>query len=108
MFSSISKHLVRATAKSTKSGVLAPLAPSFSSSSAAVVDFWSGVEEAPRDPILGVTEKFLADTNPDKMNLGVVSEPFQTESEKDMCYQLPFPVSHSLKRFCFCFCFFRT
>jgi aspartate aminotransferase len=69
MLSNLSKHLLRAT--HTKSGVLAPLAPSFSSSSAAVVDFWSGVEEAPRDPILGVTEKFLADNNPEKMNLGV-------------------------------------
>ena len=38
-----------------------------------MVDFWADVEEAPRDPILGVTEKFLADQNPEKMNLGVVS-----------------------------------
>merc|ERR1712216_757897 len=38
---------------------------------AAVVDFWADVEEAPRDPILGVTEKFLADQNPEKMNWGV-------------------------------------
>lgn len=31
----------------------------------------SGVEMAPRDPILGVTETFNADTNPKKVNLGV-------------------------------------
>src|SRR4030095_11402611 len=31
----------------------------------------SGVELAPRDPSLGVTEAFNADTNPDKVNLGV-------------------------------------
>ena len=31
----------------------------------------STVELAPRDPILGVTEAFNADTNPDKVNLGV-------------------------------------
>ncbi|HXF65594.1 MAG TPA: amino acid aminotransferase [Burkholderiales bacterium] len=31
----------------------------------------SGVEMAPRDPILGVTEAYVADTNPDKVNLGV-------------------------------------
>lgn len=31
------------------------------------------VEPAPKDPILGVTESFLADKNPDKINLGVVS-----------------------------------
>mmetsp|Transcript_36322 Transcript_36322/g.92812 ORF Transcript_36322/g.92812 Transcript_36322/m.92812 type:complete len:430 (-) Transcript_36322:886-2175(-) len=32
---------------------------------------FAGVPEAAKDPILGVTEKFLADTNPQKMNLGV-------------------------------------
>src|SRR5258706_40131 len=30
----------------------------------------SAVELAPRDPILGVTEAFVADTNPKKLNLG--------------------------------------
>src|SRR5215470_9378443 len=29
------------------------------------------VEMAPKDPILGVTEAFVADTNPKKVNLGV-------------------------------------
>jgi len=32
---------------------------------------FSNVELAPRDPILGITEQFVADTNPDKVNLGV-------------------------------------
>lgn len=31
----------------------------------------SFVEAAPADPILGVTEAFLKDTSPDKLNLGV-------------------------------------
>ena len=31
----------------------------------------TGVEMAPRDPILGVTEAFNADPNPRKVNLGV-------------------------------------
>jgi len=31
----------------------------------------AAVEMAPRDPILGVTEGFVADTNPNKVNLGV-------------------------------------
>src|SRR4030095_6652711 len=31
----------------------------------------SAVELAPRDPILGVTEAYVADTNPRKGNLGV-------------------------------------
>ena len=31
----------------------------------------AAVEMAPRDPILGVTEAFVADTNPNKVNLGV-------------------------------------
>jgi aromatic-amino-acid transaminase len=32
---------------------------------------FGAVEMAPRDPILGVTEAFIADTNPAKVNLGV-------------------------------------
>ncbi len=31
----------------------------------------SGLELAPRDPILGITEAFVADPNPNKVNLGV-------------------------------------
>jgi aromatic-amino-acid transaminase len=33
--------------------------------------FLAGVELAPRDPILGLTESYLADKNPKKVNLGV-------------------------------------
>ncbi|QDZ23081.1 aspartate aminotransferase [Chloropicon primus] len=61
---SLSKKLV-------KSAGIRSLATAQRSMSSAVPDFWKDVEEAPRDPILGVTEKFLADQNPDKMNLGV-------------------------------------
>jgi len=32
---------------------------------------WSHVEMAPRDPILGITELWKGDKNPDKINLGV-------------------------------------
>ena len=32
---------------------------------------FGAVELAPKDPILGVTEAYVADTNPDKVNLGV-------------------------------------
>ncbi len=32
---------------------------------------FTAIEMAPRDPILGITEAFNADTNPDKVNLGV-------------------------------------
>lgn len=35
--------------------------------------WWKNVEPAPKDPILGVTEAFLADPSPDKVNVGVVS-----------------------------------
>ena len=31
----------------------------------------ANVEMAPKDPILGVTEIYVADTNPKKVNLGV-------------------------------------
>lgn len=43
-------------------------------SASAIAQTWFGnVEQAPKDPILGITEAFLADDNPKKMNLGVVS-----------------------------------
>ena len=35
------------------------------------MSFFTAVEMAPRDPILGITEAFAADTNPKKVNLGV-------------------------------------
>ena len=35
------------------------------------MSFFSAVEMAPRDPILGITEAFAADANPNKVNLGV-------------------------------------
>ena len=35
------------------------------------MSFFSAVEMAPRDPILGLNEQFAADTNPKKVNLGV-------------------------------------
>jgi aromatic-amino-acid transaminase len=31
----------------------------------------AGVEMAPRDPIIGISELFNADTNPKKVNLGI-------------------------------------
>ncbi|KAG8662631.1 aspartate aminotransferase, mitochondrial isoform X2 [Manihot esculenta] len=33
--------------------------------------WWRSVDPAPKDPILGVTEAFLADPSPDKVNVGV-------------------------------------
>ncbi len=35
------------------------------------MSFWSGVEKAPSDAILGITEAFNKDTNPKKVTLGV-------------------------------------
>ncbi|CAK9144287.1 unnamed protein product [Ilex paraguariensis] len=34
--------------------------------------WWRNVEPAAKDPILGVTEAFLADPSPDKVNVGVL------------------------------------
>ena len=42
------------------------------SASAAAQTWFGNVEQAPKDPILGITEAFLADEDPKKMNLGVV------------------------------------
>ncbi|KAL5989702.1 L-asparaginase 1 [Asimina triloba] len=33
--------------------------------------WWRNIEPAPKDPILGVTEAFLADPSPEKVNVGV-------------------------------------
>ncbi|CAL5038925.1 unnamed protein product [Urochloa decumbens] len=47
-------------------------APAFAPAAARAMASWFGhVEPAAKDPILGVTEAFLADTSPDKMNVGV-------------------------------------
>ena len=35
------------------------------------MSLFTAVEMAPRDPILGLNEQFGADTNPNKVNLGV-------------------------------------
>ncbi len=35
------------------------------------MSLFSAVEMAPRDPILGLNEQYAADTNPNKVNLGV-------------------------------------
>ena len=44
----------------------------FVSTSAAAIGWWDHVGRAPKDPIMSVTEAFLSDTSPDKINLGVV------------------------------------
>jgi len=36
-----------------------------------MMSMFTAVEMAPRDPILGLNEQFAADTNPNKVNLGV-------------------------------------
>src|SRR5512134_674638 len=51
---------------------MAPLpAPAAAMNATLAASLLSAVELAPRDPILGVTEAFVADTNPKKVNLGV-------------------------------------
>lgn len=40
------------------------------------MSWWRSVQPAPKDPILGVTEAFLADPTPHKVNVGVVSLSF--------------------------------
>src|SRR6478752_4971170 len=39
--------------------------------STAPASIFAAIDMAPRDPILGITEAFNADTNPAKINLGV-------------------------------------
>lgn len=46
---------------------------SFGVGARSMSSWWKSVEPAPKDPILGVTEAFLADPMPSKVNVGVVS-----------------------------------
>lgn len=39
--------------------------------SASTSSAWSGIAQAPADPILGLSEAFKKDKSPDKINLGV-------------------------------------
>ncbi|KAJ1259490.1 hypothetical protein BS78_10G159600 [Paspalum vaginatum] len=45
--------------------------PAFVASARAMASWFGHVEPAAKDPILGVTEAFLADPSPDKVNVGV-------------------------------------
>lgn len=47
--------------------------PSSAYGARSMSSWWRSVEPSPKDPILGVTEAFLADPSPDKVNVGVVS-----------------------------------
>lgn len=52
---------------------------------------WFGhVEPAAKDPILGVTEAFLADPSPDKVNVGVVCPLFPSFPVFDLVALSPF------------------
>eukprot|EP00240_Pyramimonas_obovata_P004874 CAMPEP_0118932816 /NCGR_PEP_ID=MMETSP1169-20130426/10635_1 /TAXON_ID=36882 /ORGANISM="Pyramimonas obovata, Strain CCMP722" /LENGTH=426 /DNA_ID=CAMNT_0006875517 /DNA_START=50 /DNA_END=1330 /DNA_ORIENTATION=- len=55
----------------TKNALRSAIAPSSNGVRAMSSGFWSQVAEAPKDPILGISEAFKADTDPIKMNLGV-------------------------------------
>ncbi|KAL2528494.1 Aspartate aminotransferase [Forsythia ovata] len=52
--------------------------------------WWKHVEPAPKDPILGVTEAFLADPSPDKVNVGVLHKDIMVMMLKDMSRSIDF------------------
>jgi aspartate aminotransferase, mitochondrial len=54
----------------------------------AMASWFGHVEPAAKDPILGVTEAFLADTSPAKVNVGVVRPPSLALSPC-LCFFLP-------------------
>lgn len=58
--------MLRQVVNQTRSKGMAAFAPS-----ARAMSLWSHVELGPKDPILGVTEAYKADSHPDKVNLGV-------------------------------------
>lgn len=57
------------------------------------------VEPAPKDPILGVTEAFLADPSPDKVNVGVVRNPLRSANlSSSLLFSYLLPRHRSLSR----------
>lgn len=52
-------------------GITRQLVPRAAVAARSMSSWWRNVEPAPKDPILGVTEAFLADPHPDKVNVGV-------------------------------------
>lgn len=54
-------------------GIARRLSSGYGFATRSMSSWWTDVEPAAKDPILGVTEAFLADTHPDKVNVGVVS-----------------------------------
>ncbi|KIZ04885.1 aspartate aminotransferase [Monoraphidium neglectum] len=58
------------------------LAPSPCAAPAAAQSYFEGVQQAPPDSILGITEGFLADKSPNKLNLGVGA--YRTEEGKPL------------------------
>jgi len=62
--------LSRAASSAARRPALLP--PRLLAARAMASSLFGHVEPAPKDPILGVTEAFLADPSPDKVNVGVV------------------------------------
>ena len=66
-------HYLKCTSVFTKPKLMTRLFSSSSSSGGfGAWSWWDHVRPAYVDPITGVTEAFLADPNPNKINLGVV------------------------------------
>lgn len=59
------------------------------------MSFFDKVQEAPPDPILGLNLEFLADTHPDKLNLGVGA--YRTEEGKPYVLNCVRKVTNGLK-----------
>jgi len=49
-------------------------------------DFWSHLDLAPPDPILGTALAYKEDTDPNKVNLGIGA--YRTEEEKPYVFQV--------------------
>jgi aspartate aminotransferase len=67
--------LSRAASSAARRPALLP--PRLLAARAMASSLFGHVEPAPKDPILGVTEAFLADPSPDKVNVGVVRNPLR-------------------------------
>ena len=77
--------------------------------STAIASRLDAVEQAPADPILGVSEAFKADNSPDKLNLGVGAyrtedlKPYVLDVVKKVCFDVCYSyVSFSYPEYLFC------
>jgi hypothetical protein len=91
--------LSRAASSAARRPALLP--PRLLAARAMASSLFGHVEPAPKDPILGVTEAFLADPSPDKVNVGVVRNLGSAPRTSDLLFSSPHAVDRCRAESCF-------